>query len=320
MNDRQLQYVITVAEERSFSRAAEKLHISQPSLSQYVRSLEKSLNVDLFDRSVTPLALTPIGEEFVKTAYKILALENDLLKRISDKRGDRLSVLNVGISANLSTEEISLAMAQMRTKYPDLTINTHEFFSVKMDEQLEQGELDLTISPITEDFDRNRFCRSVVSRDRFYLASSRTLLAQIAPELADADSGEVVRLERFAAAPFFTLSPESVHTHAFNVAAERAGFTPNVIMRCRRWKMLVDLVEKGVGMALLTDRFLVDGGVSEDVVLFQLDPPAPDLVSAVSWLREAYQPETAKAFIRCYQRIAAQNRDENGYLKRPYLY
>ena len=74
MNTRQLEYVIAVAEERSFSKAADKLHISQPSLSQYIRNIEKSLEVNLFDRSVTPLSLTEIGEVYVKTAYSIIAL------------------------------------------------------------------------------------------------------------------------------------------------------------------------------------------------------------------------------------------------------
>ena len=139
MNTRQLEYVIAVAEERSFSKAADKLHISQPSLSQYIRNIEKSLEVNLFDRSVTPLSLTEIGEEYVKTAYRIIALENNLLKCISDQREKRKTTLNIGISAALNTWEISLALAEVRTKYPDTIITAHELFSINMDDLLEQG-------------------------------------------------------------------------------------------------------------------------------------------------------------------------------------
>lgn len=319
MNTRQLQYVIAVAEERSFSKAADKLYISQPSLSQYIRSIEKSLEADLFDRSVAPLALTEIGEEYVRTAYKIIGLENNLLKFVSDQREKRISTLNIGVSAYLNTEEIGLTLAEMRTIYPNINIYMHELFSITMDNMLEQGELDFSISPITSSYDTTKFCRDIVSRDRFYLATSRFLLERLVPELADADTGDLVRLEQFAGMPFLTLSEHSLQTHSFNLAAERAGFVPDIIMQCRRWDMLITLVEENVGVTLLTDRVLIDSNVEDNIVLLRLNPPAPDLVGAISYLREAYLPEAARTFISCYKRVVAKHRDAEGYLNPPYI-
>lgn len=314
MNIRQMQYVIVIAEERSFSKAAKRLHISQPSLSQFVRNLEKTLEIELFNRSVTPIALTEMGEEYVRTAQKIIALEANLMKCISDYRDNSVSRLNVGVSAYLNTGEISQTLAEMRMEYPGVKIYMHELFSVTMDAMIEQGELDFSISPIKDSYDTTAFHRDIVSQDRFFLAISREMLSKHLPELKDAENGDVVRLEQFKDVPFLTMAERSLQTYSTNVAATAAGFVPNTILRCRRWEMLQELVEESVGATLLTDRFLLGRKRAENVVLFNLDPPAPNLVGTVSYQRGAYLPKAARAFISCYKRIVGQTRDENGYL------
>lgn len=83
MNSRDYQYVLAIAETKSFSRAAEKLFLAQPYLSKLISNLERNLGVRLFDRSKNPLALTEEGQIFVKYAQQILDLENELQQEIS---------------------------------------------------------------------------------------------------------------------------------------------------------------------------------------------------------------------------------------------
>ena len=315
MNTRQLQYVIAVAEERSFSKAAERLHVSQPSLSQYIKNIEKSLEIDIFNRTVTPLELTVVGKEYLKTAYKMIALENDMLKFISDYHEKSVSRLNVGVSAYLNTREISLTLAEMRKSFPNLNINVHEHFSMVMDEMIEMGTLDFSISPIKDGYDMVKFNRDVVSRDRFCLAASREFLKRWVPELSNARSGDTVDIIKFAAVPFLTMAEMSLQTYSTNVVIEKSGFVPNIILRCRRWEMLLELVEGNVGVTLLTDRFLMGRPVKDDIVLFDINPTAPDLIGAVSYMRDMYMSKAARAFIGCYKRVVSERRDELGYLK-----
>lgn len=82
MNLKKLKYIVTIAELRSISKAANELFISQPSLSSILSNLEKELGVTLFNRSTSPLSLTYAGEKYVETANKILSLENNLKKRV----------------------------------------------------------------------------------------------------------------------------------------------------------------------------------------------------------------------------------------------
>lgn len=315
MNSRQLQYVIAVAEEQSFSRAAEKLHISQPSLSQYIRNIEKELEIDIFDRTVTPLALTDIGREYVSTAREILGLESELKKKICDYKGDAAPRLNIAVSAYLNSGELSATLTEMRRRYPDVHVNVLEMFSVQMDEMLGRGELDFSISPIKQSYDMAHFSREVVSCDRFYLAVSRDLLAAWLPSVAArAKNGDVVDLSLFADFPFITMAERSLQTYSTNAAARKCGFVPQVVMRCRRWEMLTELVEGSVGAAFITDRFLLERSISDGLLLLRTEPEAPELVGAVSYRRGVYLPKAARAFIGSYKRIVSMQRDETAHL------
>ncbi len=84
MNYNILRYVIMVAEERSFTKAAKKLYISQPSLSQIIKNEEEKLGITLFDRSSYPLTLTDAGKEYVHWARQILAVCENMERRLND--------------------------------------------------------------------------------------------------------------------------------------------------------------------------------------------------------------------------------------------
>ena len=77
MNTRQFQYVLTLAREGSFSRAAETLHISQPSLSQYIKKIEREIGLELFDRSNGDVRITDAGKIYLKASQQILAIAGD---------------------------------------------------------------------------------------------------------------------------------------------------------------------------------------------------------------------------------------------------
>ena len=84
MDLRHLRYVQKIAEERSFSKAAEKLFLAQPALSQYILNLERELGTKLFDRSKNPISLTYAGEIFLHKAQLILEIEQDLSTEIKN--------------------------------------------------------------------------------------------------------------------------------------------------------------------------------------------------------------------------------------------
>ena len=89
MNRKQLQYVIELSEDLNFSVVAEKLGITQPALSKQILSLEKELDVKLFDRSSIPLTLTPAGERFVADAKELIFREEQLKRSMEDFKNEK---------------------------------------------------------------------------------------------------------------------------------------------------------------------------------------------------------------------------------------
>ena len=86
MNLREMNYVVAIYEEQSISKAAERLYISQPSLSKFLINLERELNVQLFDRTTNPLTPTEYGRAYIETARSMLNLNSDMLRRMEDIR------------------------------------------------------------------------------------------------------------------------------------------------------------------------------------------------------------------------------------------
>ena len=112
MTTQQIQCIITLAEEGSFSKAAKKLFVTQPSISQLIKNMEMQLGAPLFDRSSSPIQLTPIGQAYYDAAKKILSTERELENRISDinnlKTGSLTIVLLLSVAPVCSQKVLPL--------------------------------------------------------------------------------------------------------------------------------------------------------------------------------------------------------------------
>ena len=146
MTFEQLQYVVVLAEEKNFSRAAKRLYISQPSLSQSIASLEKSLNTQLFFRTKSTVVLTDNGRIFVEAARQILKLQDEMLHNISESDSDRDTRINVAISYSRSAILLPLVLPAFTEKYPNTIVNVIEQRSADMEELLIKGIADFAIT------------------------------------------------------------------------------------------------------------------------------------------------------------------------------
>lgn len=146
MTFRQLEYVIEVADRGSISIAARNLMISQPSLSQSIRSVEKELNITLFDRSAVPLVPTPAGAVFLKKAQIILTTMEDLKQELS-QTGAAPRELTIGISdaGMLINKRI---FRQFREMYPDIKLLLVERDQHQLERMLEAGKLDMIFTMV----------------------------------------------------------------------------------------------------------------------------------------------------------------------------
>ncbi|HEX9532502.1 MAG TPA: LysR substrate-binding domain-containing protein [bacterium] len=145
MNLHQLRIFVTVAKRGSFSRAAEELHISQPSASIQVADLERALGVDLFEQVGRQIHLTEAGRVLEDYARRILALTEEARTAVSETAGLRRGHLAVGASPTPGTYLLPRIIAGFQERYPQVSISLHIAASTEVGERLMRHELDLGV-------------------------------------------------------------------------------------------------------------------------------------------------------------------------------
>lgn len=141
----ELKYIVAVARERHFGKAAEACFVSQPTLSVAVKKLEEELDVKLFERSANEVTVTPLGEEIVRQAQSVLeqaAAIKEIAKRGKDPLGGSLTL---GIIYTIGPYLLPDLVRQMISKTPQMPLMLQENFTVKLLEMLRTGEIDCAI-------------------------------------------------------------------------------------------------------------------------------------------------------------------------------
>ena len=142
MELRHLRYFTVVAEERNFTRAAEKLFIAQPPLSRQVRQLEDELGVHLFEPGSRPLQLTEAGQFFYAHAQQLLARASEV-KAMTQRIGQIEHSLSIGFVASTLYGLLPRIIRKMRADFPQVAITVHEMGTVEQIEALKTGKIDV---------------------------------------------------------------------------------------------------------------------------------------------------------------------------------
>src|SRR5271156_1248124 len=142
---RHLRYFVAVAEELHFSRAARRLHLAQPPLSQQIRKLEELLGYPLLDRTSRSVSLTAAGQVFLERAQRTLRnVQRDIDETRSIGRGE-VGSLHIGFIGSAMLTTLPAIFRSYREKYPQVRLHLHESFTALVTEGLENGTLDAGI-------------------------------------------------------------------------------------------------------------------------------------------------------------------------------
>ena len=145
MNLNQLKYIVAIADELNISKAAQKLFVSQPSLSQCVQNVERELGTKIFDRSTTPLKITYAGEVFIKWARKTLNSTEEINRKIADISGLKNIKLSIGISPYRSTCILPPVITEFKKLYPQCYIVVEEHPTTILHSMMDEGKIDILI-------------------------------------------------------------------------------------------------------------------------------------------------------------------------------
>ena len=141
----ELRYIVTLARERHFGRAAEKCHVSQPTLSVALKKVEQKYGVILFERTPSDVRLTPTGEQIAKQAERVLE-EAGRLKEIANQGKDPLiGALRLGVIYTIAPYLLPRLIPALHARAPRMPMYLQENFTVNLGEQLRRGDLDAII-------------------------------------------------------------------------------------------------------------------------------------------------------------------------------
>ncbi|TGG95355.1 hydrogen peroxide-inducible genes activator [Natronospirillum operosum] len=148
----ELRYLLSLAEEKHFGRAAERCHVSQPTLSVAIRKLEQRLKVQIFERGRNRVMVTPIGDKLVAQAKNVIE-QADRLEMLARNTGDELAgPLKIGAIFTVAPYLFPHMIPQLRKIAPDMTLDIEENYTAVLRERLRNGQIDIAIValPFTE--------------------------------------------------------------------------------------------------------------------------------------------------------------------------
>lgn len=145
MNEKHMQYVLTVLKEGSFTNAAKKLYVSQPSLSQIIKTAESNLGAPIFDRSTDPITLTPAGQLYVEAARQVTTISTNLRKQIEELSKEEFGTIRFGISVQRGMELLPELYPRFKKRFPHVGLELHEQGSATMEKSVLEGEVGIAL-------------------------------------------------------------------------------------------------------------------------------------------------------------------------------
>ena len=237
-----MRYFVAVAEELHFGRAAKRLHISQPPLSQQIHHLEEEVGVELFSRIGRHIELSAAGREFLDYARSALAqVEQGVRSAQRVQRGES-GQLAVGFITSMAYTYLPWVLRVFRSRFPDVELVLSEQETWSQLRALQQGRLHVGI--VRGPVDEPELSGSTVHFEPFIVA------LQDDHRLA---GRKRVRLAALANDPFI-MFPHRLGGHFYEQVmglCRRAGFTPNVSQEAIQMHVAVGLVSAGIGIALV---------------------------------------------------------------------
>lgn len=289
MNTRQLQYAILLSKVRNFSQVADMLQISQPALSKQILSLESELGVKLFDRTTTPLTLTPAGQHFIQGAADLVYQEDQLLRSLEDYRSGKRGHLTIGISPFRCQYLIPSLAKKIRARYPGVQIFLSEYSSDVLRREVAEGKYDFAI--INLPVDDSLLDATPIEQDTLLLAIPTEMLQQH-PNISLQSAGEI-DISECKDLPFIVVSQNQEMRKLFDKLCTIADIHPQIAMEVVGITTAWTMCRAGIGATLLPKQLIADDQ-DDRITLFKIKHNIYTRQPAVITRKGQYLSEYAK--------------------------
>ncbi|GAA0330259.1 LysR family transcriptional regulator [Bacillus carboniphilus] len=292
MDIKQLHYFCTIAKEGQITRAAKKLHMAQPPLSQQLKQLEVELGVKLMERQGRNMELTSAGEILYKKATRLLAELEDTKSEVKETGDGLRGILSIG-SVKTCFSYLPEKIRYFRETYPNVTFHLREGDTYFVSELLRNRVIEVAVIRLpldTDDFSMIQLPSepyvAVIPQKWEHQFRNTTSI-----EMKELQNLPLLLLHRINGTGQYEMILDECKRH---------GFKPHVVCECPDAAMLLSLVDAGVGATLVPKSTLLSLHTTNTVTL-ELQNSKIQSESAVIWLKDRYLSKSAQHFIDTFR-------------------
>ena len=301
-----MNYVYEVYKEGSFSKAAKKLFISQPSLSASIKRIEDRLGYKIFDRTQKPLKLTELGEKYIESMMAIRRIEQDFqsyLESYGDLKTGTLRLAGTNLVASLILPPL---IERFHLKYPLIETELSEGTSSEIEKMLTDGEIDMVADYTMPNYDM--FDHKTISDEYLILTVpksfeiNRSLLKYQIPLRAIKDLSfidtryPIVPLESFSDVPFVMLRRVNDTAKRAMKLCNAAGFYPRVSFEAPQQMTGYHICASGLGAAFVSSILLSRMAENPSLSYYKVDPRYAKRELRLLWKKDKYFTRAMREF------------------------
>lgn len=265
MNDRELLYVKTIADEKSISKAAERLYIAQPSLSQALIKIEEKFGTPLFFRNTKGMELTYAGETYYKTATEILNIYNDFINEVTYINGLKKGRITFGITNPMGTFLLPVLLPKFKERYPNIEIYIKEEISTNLEKEIIAGTIDFALMHRHPLLDQKSIEYDNLYTDSFILVTPLNNALSKYEKIDSELPYSKINLKLFSDEKFIFLDTNKRIRQVTDIILNVAGINPRISLTLKNCETALRLVSKGFGVMLIPMQYIKAFSDSYDV-------------------------------------------------------
>jgi LysR family transcriptional activator of glutamate synthase operon len=296
MDLRQLRYLVALAEECHFTRAAAREHIAQPALSQQIRKLEDEVGLPLVERTTRRVTVTHAGHLLVARARRILAEVEAAEVELLGLKGMESGHVTVGTMHTMGPVDVTLALAIFHERHPAVELTVREQASEELAEMLRDDELDLAFLSVTERVESHGLgLHQLVSEELMVLLPPAHKLA----------GRRKLRMAELQEEEFISYREGARLRELLTAAGRHAGFVPRIKLESNESERIRRMVGRGMGVAILPRSDAIAPG--EEVAAVALTDPALSRDITLAWRQGRRHPPAVAEFLALARRTFADD-------------
>ena len=302
------KYVYEVYKERSFTKAAQNLYISQPSLSARIKKIEEIIGEPLFDRSTTPLQLTEVGKVYIEAAEEITQIEQRVENYINDLAGLKTGNLAVGASTLFAAYVVPSLITQFNQKFPDVHIQLIEGNTAELEEMLGSNALDFVIDNYHYDsilYNKELYCEEniLLAVPKHFAVNEELGMYQLSYKNIKNKNYlnqkyPAVPLGRFADLPFIMLTQGNDTRTRGDRLCRNVGFKPNIVLEFNQQSTAYMASSTQLGATFISDILVSQLPTSENLVYYKLDGEEAKRKVFFYYKTHKYKTRVMEEFVR----------------------